>query len=40
LTNHSKFDDEKILLKDLKDKMFWDFQRTLIFDIYKTIDLY
>jgi hypothetical protein len=40
LTSDSKLYDEKALLKDLKDKMFWNLQRTLIFDIYKTIDLY
>jgi hypothetical protein len=40
LTNDSKIYDETILLKDLKNKMFWDLQRTLTSDIYKTIDLY
>jgi hypothetical protein len=40
LTSDSKLYDEKALLEDLKDKMFWNLQRTLVFDIYKTIDLY
>jgi hypothetical protein len=40
LTSDSKFYDEKIFLKNLKDKMFWNFQKTLIFHIYKTTDLY
>jgi predicted RNA-binding Zn-ribbon protein involved in translation (DUF1610 family) len=40
LTSDSKIYDEAILLKDLKDKMFWNLQKTLASDIYKTIDLY
>jgi hypothetical protein len=40
LVNDSKIYDEIILLKNLKDKMFWDLQRTLTSDIYKAIDLY
>ncbi len=40
LTNDSKIYDETILLENLKNKMFWDLQRTLASDIYKTIDLY
>ncbi len=40
LVNDSKIYDEIALLKDLKDKMFWDLQRTLASDIYKAIDLY
>jgi hypothetical protein len=40
LVNDSKIYDEITLLKNLKDKMFWDLQRTLTSDIYKTIDLY
>jgi hypothetical protein len=32
--------DEAILLKNLKNKMFWDLQKTLTSNIYKTIDLY
>jgi hypothetical protein len=40
LTNDSKLYDEEALLKNLKNKMFWDLQKTLVFDIYKTIDLY
>jgi hypothetical protein len=40
LTSDSKIYDEKILLEDLKNKMFWDLQKTLTSDIYKTIDLY
>jgi hypothetical protein len=40
LVSDSKIYDEVILLKNLKDKMFWDLQKTLTSDIYKTIDLY
>jgi hypothetical protein len=40
LVSDSKIYDEIILLKDLKDKMFWNLQRTLTSDIYKAIDLY
>jgi hypothetical protein len=40
LVSDSKIYDEIILLKDFKNKMFWDLQRTLTSDIYKTIDLY
>ncbi len=40
LTSDSKLYDEEALLKDFKNKMFWNLQRTLTFDIYKTIDLY
>jgi hypothetical protein len=40
LTSDLKLYNKKALLKDLKDKMFWYLQRTLVFDIYKTIDLY
>ncbi len=40
LTSDSEIYDEAILLKDLKDKMFWDLQKTLTSDIYKTTDLY
>jgi hypothetical protein len=40
LTSDSELYDEEALLKDLNDKMFWDFQRTLASDIYKAIDLY
>jgi hypothetical protein len=40
LVSDSKIYDEIAFLKDLKDKMFWDLQRTLTSDIYKTIDLY
>jgi hypothetical protein len=40
LVSDSKIYDEIILLKDLKNKMFWDLQRTLTSNIYKTIDLY
>jgi hypothetical protein len=40
LASDSKLDDEEILLMNLKDKMFFELQKTLAFDIYKTIDLY
>ncbi len=40
LVSDSKIYDEITLLKDLKNKMFWDLQRTLTSDIYKAIDLY
>ncbi len=40
LTSDSKLYDEETFLKDLKDKMFWDLQKILTFDIYKKIDLY
>jgi hypothetical protein len=40
LTSDSKIYDEAILLKNLKDKMFWDLQKTLTSDIYKITDLY
>jgi hypothetical protein len=40
LTSDSKIYDETILLKDLKNKMFWDLQKTLTSNIYKAIDLY
>jgi hypothetical protein len=40
LTSDSEIYDEAILLKDFKDKMFWDLQKTLTSDIYKIIDLY
>jgi hypothetical protein len=40
LTSDSKIYDETILLKDLKNKMSWDLQKTLTSDIYKAIDLY
>ncbi len=40
LTSDSKIYDETILLEDLKNKMFWDLQKTLTSDIYKAIDLY
>ncbi len=40
LTSDSEIYDEEVLLKDFKDKIFWDLQRTLIFDIYKTNNLY
>ncbi len=35
LTNDSEFYDEEILLKDLKNKMFWDSQKVLTSNIYK-----
>ncbi len=38
LTSDSELYDEEILLKDLKNKMFWDLQKVLTFDIYKAID--
>jgi hypothetical protein len=40
LVNDSKIYDEIILLKNLKNKMFWDLQRTLTSNIYKAINLY
>jgi hypothetical protein len=40
LASDSKIYDETILLEDLKNKMFWDLQKTLISNIYKAIDLY
>jgi hypothetical protein len=40
LTSDLEIYDEAILLKDLKDKMFWDLQKTLTSDIYKITDLY
>ncbi len=40
LVSDSKMYDEIIFLKDFKNKMFWDLQRTLTSDIYKAIDLY
>ncbi len=40
LTSDLKLYDEEALLKNFQNKMFWDLQRILIFDIYKTIDLY
>ncbi len=40
LTSDSKIYDETILLEDLKNKMFWDLQKTLTSNIYKAIDLY
>jgi hypothetical protein len=40
LTSDSEFYDEEALLKDLKDKMFWNLQKTLTSNIYKVIDLY
>jgi hypothetical protein len=40
LANDSKIYDETILLEDLKNKMFWDLQKTLTSNIYKAIDLY
>jgi hypothetical protein len=40
LTSDSKLYDEEILLKDLKNKMFWNLQIILASNIYKTIDLY
>jgi hypothetical protein len=40
LTSDSKIYDETILLENLKNKMFWDLQKTLTSDIYKAIDLY
>jgi hypothetical protein len=40
LISDLKLYDEEILLKNLKNKMFWDLQKTLTFNIYKTIDLY
>jgi hypothetical protein len=40
LTSDSELYDEEILLKDLKDKMFWDLQKILASNIYKAIDLY
>jgi hypothetical protein len=40
LISDSKIYDETILLEDLKNKMFWNLQKRLTSDIYKTIDLY
>jgi hypothetical protein len=40
LASDSKIYDEAIFLKNLKNKMFWDLQKTLISNIYKVIDLY
>ncbi len=40
LTSDSEIYDEVVLLKNLKDKMFWDLQKTLASNIYKIIDLY
>jgi hypothetical protein len=40
LASDSKIYDETILLEDLKNKMFWDLQKTLTLNIYKVIDLY
>jgi hypothetical protein len=40
LASDSKIYDEAILLKNLKDKMFWDLQKTLTSNIYKITDLY
>ncbi len=40
LASDSEIYNETILLKDLKNKMFWDLQKTLTSNIYKTIDLY
>jgi hypothetical protein len=40
LVSDSELYDEETLLKDLKNKMFWDLQKMLASDIYKTIDLY
>ncbi len=40
LASDSKIYDEAILLKNLKDKMFWNLQKTLTSNIYKVIDLY
>jgi PDZ domain-containing secreted protein len=40
LTSDSEIYDEAILLKDFKDKMFWDLQKTLTSNIYKITDLY
>ncbi len=40
LTSDSKLYDEETFLMNLKNKMFFDLQKVLTFDIYKTIDLY
>ncbi len=40
LSSDSEIYDEAILLKDLKNKIFWDLQKTLTSNIYKTINLY
>ncbi len=40
LTSDSEIYDEVILLKNLKNKMFWNLQKTLTSDIYKITDLY
>ncbi len=40
LASDSKIYDEAILLKNLKDKMSWDLQKTLASNIYKATDLY
>jgi hypothetical protein len=40
LASDSKLYDEEALLMNLKDKMFFELQKVLAFDIYKTIDLY
>jgi hypothetical protein len=40
LASDSKIYDETILLKDLKNKLSWDLQKTLTSNIYKAIDLY
>jgi hypothetical protein len=40
LVSDSKIYDEIALLKDLKNKMFWDLQNTLTSNIYKTTNLY
>jgi hypothetical protein len=40
LTSDLKIYDETILLEDLKNKMFWNLQKTLASNIYKAIDLY
>ncbi len=40
LTSDSELYDEEILLKNLKDKMFWDLQKVLASNFYKTTDLY
>ncbi len=40
LTSDSKLYNQKALLKDLKDKMFYELQKTLTIKSYKTIDLH
>jgi hypothetical protein len=39
LISDSEIYDEVVLLKDLKNKMSWDLQRTLASDIYKVTNL-